>query len=264
MLKTFMYLNETTLDSYLSSLEDGLRDSIEAKTSKSSSVRGKAGVGVVAVGGDQEDLREETTSRSDTASSRFERLQRLARADVEASGWIDVLSADGDLTDIGIGALIEIECEIYIPEVIKALSPVGGMAQALGQLQEIAPLMAQFGGDMSKLPGSDKLDAMKGLANSLGADAMLVGEPADSKWQVAGKLLDAHLRGEIDGYARVVGKVSSVLRDGEWKPLLALPGMNLLSRAQRRDMERKGPDAGQEANWLRGPALMLDVLAVYR
>jgi hypothetical protein len=264
VLKTFLYLNEPVLDGYLSALEDGLRASVQAKTATTSSISGKVGVGGVGAGGDRESQKEETTSRTDTASARFERLQKLAKNDVEASGWIDVIHPDTDLKGIGIGALIELECEIYIPEILKALAPNNGLAQAIEMMQALSPFAASLGGDMSSLPDAGQLDAVKGFANTLGGAAVLVGEPDDTEWRVAGKLVDAHLRGEIEGHARVVGKVSAVLADGAWKPLLALPGMNLLSRDKRREMERKGPDEGQEDNWLQGPAIMLDVLAVYR
>lgn len=117
---------------------------------------------------------------------------------------------------------------------------------------------------MTGLPPTGQLDAMKGLANTLGGDAVVVGERDDSDWRVAGRLLDQYLFGDVEGYARVVGKVSTVLRPGSWKPLLALPGMNLMGRDKRREMERKGPDEGQEDSWVKGPAIMLDVLAIYR
>ena len=56
----------------------------------------------------------------------------------------------------------------------------------------------------------------------------------------------------------------AVWQAGQWKPLLSLPGMNVLPREQRRKMEREGPESGQEASWLEGPAVMLDLLAIYR
>lgn len=61
-----------------------------------------------------------------------------------------------------------------------------------------------------------------------------------------------------------MGKVSTHWASVNWKPLLALLGMNLIPRGEQREMERKGPQAGQEQKWLEAPALMLDVLAVYR
>lgn len=264
MLKNFLYLNEPALDSYLSALEDGLRASIQETRSSSGSITGKGGIPLANVEGERGHGEERTTSRTDTASSRFERLQTLARADVDSSGWTDVVNPDSDFVGIGIGALVELECEIYIPEMIKALSPSGGLAQAVEQLQALAPLAAVFGSEVTGMPAAGQLDAVKGLTKSLGGDAVLVGEPSETDWRIAGKLVDSYLRGEIEGYARVVGKVSAVLKSGTWRPLLALPGMQLLSRDKRREMEKKGPDAGQEGNWLQGPAVMLDILAIYR
>ncbi len=40
--------------------------------------------------------------------------------------------------------------------------------------------------------------------------------------------------------------------------------MNLLSRERRREMERTKPATGKEEEYLSGPSLMLDVLAIYR
>ncbi|WP_395638124.1 hypothetical protein [Pseudolysinimonas sp.] len=264
MLKNFIYLNEPALDSYLSALEDGLRGSVEERRAKSGSVTGKGGVPVVNVQGEKAHEEEETTSRTDTPAARFERLQKLARSDVEASGWVEVVNPEVDLNGLLTGALIELECEIYVPEIVKALSPGGGLASAIGQMEALAKLAPAFGSDVSGMPAQSQLDAMKGIAGALGGDVMFVGEPSDGDFHITGKLLDAYINSEIEGYARVVGKVSSQWSKASWKPLLALPGMNLMSRDKRREMERKGPSEGQEQNWLEGPAIMLDVLAIYR
>jgi hypothetical protein len=264
MLKNFIYLNEPALDGYLSALEDGLRGSVQATTATTASLTGKAGVAGIGVSGDRESQQGETTSRTDTAAARFERLQKLAREDVEASGWVDVANPETDLSGLGTGALIELECEVYVPEIIKMLSPGGGLAKAVDQIQALAQIAPAFGSQLTGMPAQGQLDAMKGFASALGGDAVFVGEPDGTDRRVAGKLLDQYLNVEVEGFARVVGKVSAQWGKGQWKPLLALPGMNLQSREQRRAMERQGPDEGQEQNWLEGPAIMLDVLAIYR
>jgi hypothetical protein len=86
----------------------------------------------------------------------------------------------------------------------------------------------------------------------------------DSDWRVAGELDEAFVRGDLEGPARVVGKVAKQWPAGQWKPLLALPGSSLLPRSKRRELERKRPDSDKEASYLEGPAVMLDVLAVFR
>jgi len=40
--------------------------------------------------------------------------------------------------------------------------------------------------------------------------------------------------------------------------------MNLVPREERRRMERQAPEPGKESEYLSGPALMLDILAIYR
>ena len=40
--------------------------------------------------------------------------------------------------------------------------------------------------------------------------------------------------------------------------------MNLVPREERRKMERQAPAPGKESEYLSGPALMLDILAIYR
>lgn len=264
MLKHFIYLNESTLENYLSALEDGLRANAQTTSGESSALKGSIGVPAVSASGGKDHKTEEVASRSDTASSRFERLLRLAKSDVEASGWVEVLDPDTDFEGIGIGAIVELECEIYVPETIKVLSNSGGISQAIEKFQALTPFASALGLDTDGLPPMAQLDAAKNFTRALGSNAALVGDLDGTNWQVAGKLLDDSLRDEVEGHARVIGKVSTVVKKGTWKSLISLPGMNLISRDQRRAMERKGPSSGQEDSWIQGPALLLDILAVYR
>jgi hypothetical protein len=76
--------------------------------------------------------------------------------------------------------------------------------------------------------------------------------------------MDQSLHGDIEGRAKVVGKVSKIVPRGRWKPYLTFPGANLVSREERRKVERQAPAPGKEDEYLSGPALMLDILAIYR
>ena len=165
---------------------------------------------------------------------------------------------------IGIGALVDIECEVYVPQVIQALSAQGGLTDALDTMDVLMPFADLFGLDTSNLPEPRQREAMRTVSTRLAGDQVLVGERADSEWRVAGRLLSHHVRGDIEGVARVVGKVSAVWKVGTWKPLLSLPGLNLMSREQRRRLERTRPSESQQNSYLEGPAVMLDLLAVYR
>jgi len=272
MLKNFIYLNQPTLDSYLSALEDGSRTKVESQKSTNEAVSGGAGIKVPVVdlklGVDAEHGTgsSETTSRIDTPEARFERLLKLAHADADASDWIEAINPDTDLSAARIGTMVELECEVYIPDMIKMLSPGGGIGELVNTIESFAKIAPAFGTNIANMPSSDQLGAVKSAVGLLGSDSAFVGEPTggDSDWKVSGKLLHQHVRGEVEGYARVIGKVSAIVGTGKWVPLLAMPGMNALPREQRREMERKGPEAGQEQNWVKGPALLLDVLAIYR
>ncbi len=106
---------------------------------------------------------------------------------------------------------------------------------------------------------------MSGFMSQLSSDSVFVGEDDESDWKVAGKLASEHLKdSEIDGYVRVVGKVAQRWPKNRWKPLLALPGASLLPRKERKALESKAPSEDDADQFLEGPAVMLDVLAIYR
>jgi hypothetical protein len=92
---------------------------------------------------------------------------------------------------------------------------------------------------------------------------LTVGKDDDTDWKVAGRVDGQSELGGFEGRAYVVGKISKVIPDGHWQPFLTFPGMDLVSREQRRSLAKKTPDAGEEGQYLQGPALMLHLLAVY-
>jgi hypothetical protein len=265
MLRNFLYLNEATLDGYLSSLEDGLRAERATRQVKSSSVEGKASLGPVGgSGGNSTDV-EMSDSYRDTSDARFQRFVDLCRNNQERSGWSDVVNADDDLPHMRPGDMFEFDCDIYVPQMIRALTKSGGLGEAVAMMKAFAPFMSAAGSTGVKMPDADKLEAVGAFASMSGDDLVVVGERDDSDWRISGRLIAGGIRdSELDGVARVVGKVASVLPEGQHKSLLALPGMNFLTREQRRAQATEGPKPGDEANWLQGPALVLDILAVYR
>ncbi len=170
-----------------------------------------------------------------------------------------------DLANAGIGAMISTECDVFVPDVVRALSPSNGFVEALEKLDAMMPFADALGLDTKTgLPSKGERDAMKGFVQNLGGKIVAVGEYEDTAWKVVGELQSQHLREGVEGVACVVGKVSTRWSEKQWKPLLALPGSSLLPRAQRRQLERKQPDPGEENQYLEGPAVMLHVLAIYR
>lgn len=267
MLKRFLYLDQQALGDYLSALEGGTRAALERRTVVGGSAEGGVDARVVTGSVGKKRENEESLSLSDTPQARFERLLQLVNADPEAAAWIEVMDPAKDLEDVAIGAMIDLECDVYVPDIVRAMStsyPSGGISQALQQLDALLPFATALGLDTSGLPSKQERDAVAGFAQNLSSDIIAVGEPDSSDWHIAGQLTAEYINGDIEGVARVVGKVSAQWSSGQWKPLLALPGSSLLPRAQRRELERQRPSEGQDGNYLEGPALMLDILAIYR
>ncbi|MCZ2403531.1 hypothetical protein IV498_10150 [Paenarthrobacter sp. Z7-10] len=265
MLQNFLYLNETTLNGYLSALEDGLRSAAEHRVTQTKSLSGKAGVAGFGAQGDTESDTEFSHSYSDTSEARFERFMSLSAANPERSGWIDIVNSDDDFPAASPGTILEFDCEIVVPPMIRALTSSGGIGQAMDMLKSMEPFMNTLQPGTTKLPPDEQIQAVSAMSSLMGDDLAVIGERDDTDWRIAGRLIASSIRdNELDGAARVVGKVSAVLRPREHKSLLALPGMNLMTREQRRAQAKSGPKPGDELNWLTGPAVMLDVLAVYR
>jgi len=71
--------------------------------------------------------------------------------------------------------------------------------------------------------------------------------------------------GDLEGEATVVGRVLKNWPEAQRHSLLTLPGLNLMSREQRRQWERGQSDAdGGEEMTLEGPAATMSVVAIFR
>lgn len=265
MLKRFLYLDATTLTDYVSALEGGIRESLERTKISERNAQGGLKMSAIEAGIGGSRGSEESSSYADTPQAQFQRLMDLAQSQPEIAGWVDVANPDTDFSDIGVGALIDLECDVYIPEIVKALTPSGGLIDALDKLDTMLPFASMFDPDaMQGLPSESEREAMRGIVGALGSKALVVGDLDATEWRIAGQLETENIKGDIEGPVRLTGKVASRWTSGTWKPLLALPGSSLISREKRRALERKKPEQGEEDQYLEGPALMLDILAIYR
>jgi len=111
---------------------------------------------------------------------------------------------------------------------------------------------------------ADRRPPVPSTIRRLGLDTEGLPNDEEIDWRIAGQLDGESLHGDVEGRARVVGKVSKTVPLGRWKPYLTFPGMNLLPREKRRRLERQSPATGKENEYLAGSALMLDILAIYR
>ncbi len=204
-----------------------------------------------------------TPTGQDTAESRFARLLEIAEKYAEEIAWIDVLEPDTELDQAGFGAMVAGEAEFYVPQVVQLLAS-GELSRSLDLIDRIEPLADMLGLDKQGMPDKQGREAARSLVDAIGADQVAVGEFDASEWKVAGQLEKQYIRARIEGPARFVGKVARRWPAAEGRHLLALPGTTLLPRHERRALERRRPDNPDDDSFLLGPAMMLDLLAVWR
>ncbi|MFD6140998.1 hypothetical protein [Promicromonospora sp. NPDC060271] len=263
MLRRFIYLNSTAVRQYTSMIDNGLADTSVSVRKTGRTTAGGADLKVLRGDHSRNAEDENSTTRIDTDEARFDRLVQAAATTPDELGWVEVVDPDTDLEDIGIGAIISWECEIFVPQVAQMLSPSSGLGDALAMIKAFAPAARAMGHEVADLPNEDEVDALQRFTQASAGKLVLVGDDDSTDWKVTGALEGDFIGGEVEGRAIVVGKVKKVLRVGSWQAILAMPGLNLLSREERRAQERRAPEADEEENYVAGPALVLDILAVY-
>ncbi len=266
MLRKFAYLDSPSLDQYVSALEDGLRQTRGHGGTGDTGFGGSLGIRGAELRGDKRSGTSESIESLDTSEARFDRLLPLAASIPEASGWLDLATID-DLSQAGIGALVDFECELEVPDVVNLLgqaNQVAELGQLIDSLRALAPLLGE---EVNDLPSSEEVGTMSQAVTTMKVKPVVVGESEESEWRVVGVLTPEHLRcevSELEGPFRLTAKVGKVIQRGQHKLLLNLPGASLLPRDQRRAMEKKGPkDESERDMFVEGPARVLDVLAIY-
>ena len=267
MLIQPLYLDTSTLPGLLALVEGGVRKAIVMTDSDGSTFGGGIGWGGLGVNAKKEATTSSETTFADHDVARLGRLLQHSERAAEQLGWLHVAQPETDLAGVGFGAFVEWECDVYVPDMVKLFHKSGGMLDALNTLDQLMPMAKTFGFDMDGIPPADQRQAFRNLAENFDAPMAIVGEDQDgSEWKVVGVLREEFIvnGAEFEGPMRVIGKVRKVVREGAWTPLMTLPGMNLLSRDERRKQERTKPTEQDQDNYLAGPALVLDILAVYR
>lgn len=261
MLRNFIYLNEQQLDQYVSQVEDGLRSSLSREEEKGHNLTGT--VGVKGLGGSGGKSAEQTVTQqvSDTGPARFERLLQLIKGNEEQFGWIEVIQ-QADVEAARVGSIIDATCELYESDATKVAGP-DGILSMLPLMKMISDLSSSTGNPLAGLPSAADLDAMAAFGAAM-PSVILLGDIVETDWRIVASVDGLAPGADLEGEARVVGKVSRKWEAGSWKPLPGLPIISHMPREQRREYERKGPDEKGKMLWLEGPALQLDLLAVYR
>jgi citrate synthase len=121
LLRKFLYLDETSLNDYVSAMEDGLRQRRETKSGTSSDRSGGIDAKVVRAGVDTGRSSDESSEYSDTPPAKFNRLLDLADGNEEAMAWLEIQTLE-QLEGVGFGAIVHLECEAYIPDMVRTLA----------------------------------------------------------------------------------------------------------------------------------------------
>jgi hypothetical protein len=264
MLKRFLYLDTVALSGYLSAIEGGIAVDRMTRDLRKTSGQGGVDAKVITARGERGSEIEESRSYADSDSARFDRLLAAADADQEGLGWIEANDPDTEFPLAGVGAMVSWECEFSVHPLTEAFSKHGEFSTMLdmaGQLESVADAL---GLDMAGMPEKRDRETMKNLIRGIDSPRVFLGESDETDWKLICPAKEVYLEEMIEGPARIVGKVVKSLKAGEWKPVVTLPGMNLLSREERRKRDRTPPEAGHEGEYIQGPALIVEVLAIYR
>jgi len=260
------YLDTEALENYIAALEQGLLESGTSRTGGHQGFGGSIGVPYLGIEAKQGSESENTRTYRDHHAARLKRLIQAGQDQAEIVGWTEVTQPDLDFEQAGIGALLHWECDVYVPELIATISGSDGFTQALDQLKHLQPAAERLGLSMEGLPDIDEMDAMATFLQQADTAPVVVGESSDTDWRIAGTLRKEHIAtgAQFDGPARIIGKVTKRVSRDRWYPLMALPGMQLIPREERRRLERTGPkDNSEEEQFLRGPLLIVNYLSIY-
>lgn len=266
MLINALYLDEGALENYVAALEGGLRDSGSSVAKGGKGVSGSLGFGPARVDGHADSEVENTPTMKDHPVARLRRLIAAGQQNSEELAWIEVCQPEVDFSHAGIGSFIHWECDVYVPEFIAALANQGEIGGAIRLVKEVAPSAQALGLNMDGLPPLDQMEAMLNLVEGMKISPVVVGDGSETDWKVVGSLRPPSIQRDatFDGTAIIIGKVKKRIPKGSWYPLVSLPGMNLLGREERRRKERRGPqDDDEEPQFIPGPALVVDYLAIY-
>jgi len=264
MLRHFNYLDSDTLEQYISEIEDGLVSEETRRELSGGSTSGGLDAKIAKVEGEK--MHETETSRvaKVTDNVRFSRLLKAAELQPDALAWVDVAQPSVDFADIGLGAMVAWECELTTPEFVQMTSGAGQAAKALKLATAMQPRASALGLDTSGLPDPAQIAAVTGMMEALNFPHIVVGAEQGSPWKIFAEIKSEWVkRGELEGSRRIVGKVIRRVEQGTSYDLVTIPGANLGNREQRRQAQRGNAGMADKGQTLHGPALELELLAVY-
>ncbi|MFD5885542.1 hypothetical protein ACFWHQ_06060 [Streptomyces sp. NPDC060334] len=257
-LPRFLYLDEKALDGYLSIVEEGLSDESKRRFLQPGSGVDSSGLGEARIG---ESSSEEERVVRETASQRFIRLVAALEAQADRWRYRDVEDFAASFEGIKVMDFLHANFEVEIPPVVQLMSQPEQLEGLFDMLDALRPMASFMGENLDGLPGEEETNAFRSFGKAMKSDVVVVGDQYEDGPKITGKLNKEHVRDSIEGEVFVLGKVARKWKDDESHSLLALPGASILSRQQRRQAPKQSQD---DENTLTGPAITLDILAIYR
>lgn len=257
-LPRFLYLDDKGLGEYLSVVEEGISDESKRRRLSNGTSIDSTTLGELTSG---DSTSEEERIVRETASQRFIRL--VSALDAASTRWRyrDISALDEEFSTINVADLVQVQCEVEIPPFIRMLSQPDQLDDMVNMLETFRTMAPMLGEKVEGLPGKKEARAFRDFGKAMKSDVVVVGDQEDGGPQVTGKLNKDYIRDGVEGEVFILGKVAKKLKDGETHSLLAIPGASLMSRQQRRQAARQEQT---DDSTLVGPALALDILAIYR
>ncbi|RKT57621.1 DUF6414 family protein [Saccharothrix australiensis] len=258
LFRDFLYCDDRTVDSYLSVIEGGLFDEEDRHTTLDSSGVTPSGHEVAPNGLSSSDSRRKTVRQ--TSAARFGRLLRymmdegevnhvrageaLALEAVEEESFFQV-RGDIQISPL-VSAMMNADKYQLIGNVVRQISHLG-LAGNVDVGEEFFDMVTLIGEAREAI--GDKVSVV--MHPGSGAPPFVL--------PIRAGLIGGRFN-ELEGRSTVFGKVSDIVpRKGEYT-LLEVPGQPALTRRQRRQAAKAEADLAV----VRGPLVVLQVLAVYR
>ncbi|WP_410644255.1 hypothetical protein [Amycolatopsis sp. lyj-346] len=250
-----MYLESDTVSSFLSSVEDGVYNSEDRETEISGGPNPYAA-----------DAYDDSSNYSDrrrrkleqTGPSRFARLVQYVSDDPD-----EVLITDlREPSRLAEGVFCQLSGKIVIAQSVAAMT-ISKEFLELGRRLNSLGVTAVKEEDLKNMEAVS--EASEAIGNRINVTMQVQGL-TDLLVLPLRKDIIAERFADLNGNLTVFGRVSQMIRKGEFYNIIELPGEGHMSRQQRRAMSRKtGTNSAFERDRrVMGPAVVLNVIALFR
>lgn len=265
-MREFLYLNPELVNQFLAQAEDGLYDEQSEREKTTGDRKAGASLGVSGakaeggIGRAQES--ELSRTRRQTPESRFNRLAKLA-ATLPEDEFSEINPESENIYSLlEPGRLVAVDCYLDIPS-------IGRIFAEPGQVEGVFQMMKLFAPEQLDAESEKMIEGIKALSGGSGNAIVGTGEVDEGQPIVVFKLDKLNMRvstvDDLEGEVTVFGTVARRWPEGESYPILAVPGLGMLSRKERREMQKSGkPTAPEGDAVVPGPGASISVVAIYR